>query len=575
MEQAHILMPVITLLFVGILAIIAMRYVNMSPIVGYLIAGTIIGQHGLGLIAENETTHLLAELGVVFLLFDIGLHFSLKHIWNSRRDILGFGPLQVALCAIAFGALAIMFIGVSLEIALIIGITLALSSTAVVVQTLSDNGQQNCPIGTSATAVLIFQDICAIFLLILASSLGDSTIPLGELVVGATVKGIIAFVAAMLIGRFIINPVFNVVAKTKREEIFTASALLIVLAVSTSTAMMGLSLTLGAFLAGMIISETSYRHVVQMEVKPFRGLLLGFFFITVGMSLNINVLINNWSTVLLVLSGLLIIKALVIYIVALVMRFPQRSAIQLGFLLSQGSEFAFVLLALPVMTTALGETFSSVLITAVVGSIALTPFVVLLGQKIAKKLVDKQLQENNKQKELASSKKSSVVVFGMGVVGRRVVDALIAHKIPYFAIEMDYDHFVSANRDGYRVAFGDAGDLRLMETIDMSSASSVVITIVRYDVSRDLTPVVNQRYPDLKRFISVNTEEEKNKFEALGMKAVIEHSYPKGVDIAAQVLSAHGLSGKKIKTWMQREQERLLNEADLVNSGVSVAASNT
>lgn len=571
MEEAHILLPVITLLFVGILAMIAMHPMRMSPIVGYLIAGIFIGPHGLGLIEENETTHLLAELGVVFLLFDIGLHFSLTRIWNSRRDILGFGPLQVGLCAIAFGALAMAF-GIASGAALIIGITLALSSTAVVVQTLADNGQQNCPIGSSATAVLIFQDICAIFLLIFAASLSDDTVPLSELIMSALAKGTVAFIAAILIGRFIINPLFGVIARTKREEIFTASALLIVLAIATSTAMMGLSMTLGAFLAGMMISETSYRHVIQTEVKPFRGLLLGFFFITVGMALNTDVLVNNWTSVLAVLCGLLFVKIVVIHIAARMLRFPQRSAIQLGFLLSQGSEFAFVLIALPSMTTALGETFSAILITAVVGSMALTPIVVLLGQKITKRLLDKKLEADTQQENVLHTEDMPVVIFGMGAVGRKIVDALIAHKLPYFAIEMDYDRFVSANRDGYNVAFGDAGDLRLMETIEMSKAKCVVITIVRYDVSRDLTPVINQRYPDLTRFISVDSENEKNKFESLGMKAVIEHSHPKGIDIAAQVLGSEGISSEEIKIWMQQEQERALSETDLISAGVSATS---
>ena len=573
MDQAQALLPVITLLFVGIVAMIAMRPINMSPIVGYLIVGTIIGQHGLGLIEENETTHLLAELGVVFLLFDIGLHFSLGHIWKSRRDILGFGPLQVGLCTIAFGTLALVF-GLTSELALIIGIALALSSTAVVIQTLADNGQKNCPIGTSATAVLIFQDICAIFLLVLASSLGDATVSMSELIISALAKGAVAFIAAILIGRFLINPLFAVVARTKREEIFTASALLIVLATAAATEMMGLSLTLGAFLAGMIISETSYRHIVQTEIKPFSGLLLGFFFITVGMSLNITVLINNWATVLMVLCGLLFIKIIIIYSAARLLHFPQRSAVQLAFLLSQGSEFAFVLIAIPTMTTAIGEEFSAVLITAVVGSMALTPVVVLLGQKIVKSLLDKQMKEKTQEEGLLQSEISPVVIFGMGVVGRKVVDALIAHNLPYLAAEMDYDRYVSANRDGYTVVFGDTGDLRMMETLNLSSAKCAVITIVRYDLSRDLTPIVNQRYPDLKRVISIETEEEKNKFEALGMIAIIDHSHPKGIDVASQVLGSQGISKESIASWMQQEQNNALSEADLISSEIAAASSN-
>ena len=307
MEAVEILLPAILLLLVGLLAVVLTKPVKLSPIVGYLFAGIAIGPHGFGLIEESSTTHLLAELGVVFLLFDIGLHFSLANIWDARRDILGLGPLQVLLCTACLSLLA-MWAGIELSVAIVIGAALALSSTAVAVQAINELGVQRCPIGVSATAVLIFQDICAIFLLILASSMGADEGSLGTHLSVAGIKSVVAFAAALLLGRFVIGPLFKLVSQTRNEESFTALALLIVLSTAAATGEMGLSLTLGAFLAGMIISETPYRHVIQTEVKPFRGLLLGFFFITVGMSLNTQVLFEQWYWVLIVTSGLLMIK---------------------------------------------------------------------------------------------------------------------------------------------------------------------------------------------------------------------------------------------------------------------------
>jgi CPA2 family monovalent cation:H+ antiporter-2 len=206
MEQLHALAPVILLLLVGILAITLMRPLGLSPIVGYLAAGLIIGPHALGLVPESETTHLLAELGVVFLLFDIGLHFSLQSIWDARRDILGLGPLQIVLCGLAYGAIAAA-LGYGAQYAIILGGTLALSSTAVVVQTLGERGQQNCPVGLTGTAILIFQDICAIFILALATSIADAGSSSGEgalaaAISSAALKAAIAFLAAVLIGRY-------------------------------------------------------------------------------------------------------------------------------------------------------------------------------------------------------------------------------------------------------------------------------------------------------------------------------------------------------------------------------------
>jgi CPA2 family monovalent cation:H+ antiporter-2 len=557
MKEVHALEPAIILLVVGILAIVLMRPLRLSPIVGYLLAGILIGPHSLGLIQESETTHLLAELGVVFLLFDIGLHFSLGHIWDARRDILGLGPLQVGLCTLAFGALA-MAMGLEPSIAMVIGATLALSSTAVVVQTLAEYRQQTCPIGVSATAVLIFQDICAIFLLILAASLEARDTSLVAEIGLAALKAAAAFGAAILIGRYLIRPFFKLLSKSKNEEIFTAVGLLIVLVTATATGLLSLSLTLGAFLGGMIISETPYRHIIQTEIKPFRGLLLGFFFITVGMSLETQVLMREWGQILLLTMILLGVKTILVMASARWLKAPLRSALQLGFLLSQGSEFAFVILAMPALNSALGPDMSAILITAVAASLALTPSAAALGHALAKRIANKDLQAQRSAESGAAQQAAPVVIFGMDEVGRRVADALEAHGIAYTAMEMDHDRFVSAESDGYPVAFGDAGDLRLMETIQISQRPMIVITITRYEVSKALTPVVRERYPDLERLVSVETEEERKKFEALGMTAIVNRSIPRGLDVAAAVLRAHKLHEEKIQKWMRRQHDQAL-----------------
>lgn len=240
-----------------------------------------------------------------------------------------------------------------------LGATLALSSTAVVVQTLAERGQQSCPVGLTATAVLIFQDICAIFLLILATSLAAAETALGIAIAMAAVKALIAFATAILIGRYAIGPLFGFLSRTKNEEVFTATTLLIVLAAAAITDAMQLSLTLGAFLAGMMISETAYRPVIQTEIKPFRGLLLGFFFITVGMSLDAGVLLRQWLDVLLFLAGLVGIKVVLVAAAALAFRWSVPGSVQLGFLLAQGSEFAFVIVGVPAVRAALGQDAAS------------------------------------------------------------------------------------------------------------------------------------------------------------------------------------------------------------------------
>ena len=564
MEQVHALAPVILLLLVGILAIALMRPLGLSPIVGYLAAGLIIGPHALGLVPDSETTRLLAELGVVFLLFDIGLHFSLQSIWDARRDILGLGPLQILLCALAFGALAAA-LGYGTHYAIILGGMLALSSTAVVVQTLAERGQQNCPVGLTGTAILIFQDICAIFILILATSIEDagssSERALAVAVSSAALKAAIAFMAAVLIGRYAIKPLFRLLSQSRNEEIFTAIALLIILATAAATGGAGLSLTLGAFLGGMIISETPYRHVIQTEARPFRALLLGFFFITVGMSLDWRVLLADWAQIIVFLAALIALKVVLVAIAARAFGWSTPGSVQLGFLLAQGSEFAFVIIAMPAVRAALGERAVGVVVTGIAASLALTPTLAALGHSLARMLRRRSAATVPAGEITPRDTLAPVVVFGMDEVGRCVVDGLEANEVAYDAVEMDYDRFLAASADGYAVAFGDVGDVRLMETLAMAERSAVVVTVVRYELSKALTPIVRDRYPNLIRFIAVDDDGDRARFEALGMRAVINRSTPRGLDLAAAVLRAQGLEEDRIRAWMQRQQERALAAA--------------
>ena len=565
MNEVHALVPVIILLLVGILAISIMRRIGLSPIVGYLAAGIVIGPHALGVIEESETTHLLAELGVVFLLFDIGLHFTLSSIWEARRDIFGLGPLQIVLCGLAFGGIATVF-GLEPEYAVILGVAIALSSTAVVVQTLAERGQQNCPVGLTGTAVLIFQDICAIFLLIFAASLdnrGSSVTESGltAAVSLAMVKAAVAFLAAMLIGRYAIKPLFRLISQSRNEEVFTAMALLVVLATAAATGGAGLSLTLGAFLGGMIISETPYRHVIQTEAKPFRNLLLGFFLITVGMSLDWHILIAQWAEILIFLVVLIAIKAVLVAAAARAVGWSEPGSVQLGFLLAQGSEFVFVIIAMPMVREALGERMIGVVITGIAASLVLTPTLVALGNRLARMLEGRSRTSVAMGETTPSAVTAPVIVFGMDDIGRSVADALEAHDVAYDAFEGDYDRLLAAGADGYPVAFGDIGDVRLMETLAYTERETIVVTIARYEVAEALTPTMHERYPNLPCFIAVDTDEDKARFEELGLRPVVDRSIPRGLDLAATVLRFQRVDEAKVEAWMRRQQERAFQAA--------------
>src|SRR3954470_10002534 len=378
----HALAPVIVLLAFSVFAAVASRAVALSPIVGYLVLGIALKASGLALFADSHTVSILAELGVVFLLFDIGLHFSLTHVREQARDIFGFGPVQVLLGTVGLGGLALVA-GLEPLSALLVGATLALSSTAVVARLIAERHQQNCPVGLTATAILIFQDVAAIFILIAANALAGDGSGLLAAIGMAVLKALAAFAVGFLLGRFVVRPLFDLVARNRNEEVFTAMALLVALAAGWTTGLIGLSLTLGAFLGGMIIAETPYRAVIQAEIKPFRGLLLSFFFMSVGLSLDIAVLGRLWPAVIAVAIVFVAAKILLNAIASLVFRWSVPGSTQLGFLLAQGSEFAFVDLSLPTMRQLIGEAESSVLIAAVALSLAATPTLAEAGRRQA------------------------------------------------------------------------------------------------------------------------------------------------------------------------------------------------
>jgi CPA2 family monovalent cation:H+ antiporter-2 len=321
----------------------------------------------------------------------------------------------------------------------------------------------------------------------------------------------------------------------------------------------------------MIISEMPYRHVIQTEARPFRDLLLGFFFITVGMSLDWRVLLGDWAAILLFLAALIATKVLLVALAARVFGWSVPGAVQLGFLLAQGSEFAFVIMAMPAMRAALGESAVGVMITGIAASLALTPTLAALGNSMARMLRRRSTAAVPAAEITPRTTIASVVVFGLGDVGRCVADGLEANEVPYDAVEMDYDRFLAASADGYPVAFGDMGDVRLMETLAMAARSAVVVTVIRYEVSNALTPIMRDRYPNLIRFIAVDSDEDRARFEAIGMRAVVNRSTPRGLDLAAAVLRAEGIDEDRIRAWMQRQQERAL-DAVVTRRAASLAA---
>jgi Kef-type K+ transport system membrane component KefB len=543
------LQPAIIYLGAGLAAALAARAARLSPIVGYLAAGLVIGPSGFSLVQNNDTARFLADLGVVFLLFDIGLHFSLREIALRRHDMISLAPLQIILCGLVFALVGYAF-GFPWPVAVLVGVSLALSSTAVVARILSDRNQPGCPMGRSATAVLVAQDVVAIFILTYAASFGVSTNLLGMEALVILAKAVVALTVAILAGRFLVRPLFESLAATNNRETFTVVALFIVLAASAATANAGLSLNLGAFLAGMALSDTPYRNVVQAEVKPFAGLLLGLFFVSVGMGVNLPTLALIWPAVLATALVIMIVKTIVVFVAARLNGWAVPGATQLAFLLSQGSEFTLVVVGIASIAGAMPAPWAGILTTSVALTLIAAPIWTSLGLHIAKQLAETTKGAAVDTDEVAEE--HPVLIFGMTPAGRLAADALRDHDIAYVAVDSDPDRFVLAASDGYSIAFGDARDDKLMTSLDAGHARAIVLGI-RGLGAAGLAALPGSTQP---RLVVAADIAEQAKLNSAGFRAHISRAEPLGLELAADLLAQMGLGHEEISAWIADQVER-------------------
>ena len=504
--------PAITLLGLGIAAALASRALRLNPIVGYLGLGVGLASLGMAESVSGPVVAAMAEAGVMFLLFNLGLHFSLGRIRAEASNIFGFGSLQMLVAGGAFAALFWAF-GLPLAFAIIAGFGMGLSSTAVVIGLVRERGQEDCPVGRAAQSILIFQDIAAILLLVTAGALASGGALLPALGI-AGAKALAAFGIAVLFARFLTEPIFGLIARAGTTEVYTATALFIALAAGWATGMAGLSLTLGAFLGGMAVADSRYRILVQTEIDAFRGLFMSFFFISVGLSIDPALLAQDWLLVAVVAVGLIVLKCAFNVAAALLNRWSVPGSIQLGFLLGQGSEFTLVLLALPAVAGLAESRLVSAMVTAIAISLAVTPPVSTIGRKLAGRL-----RAGPPDAKMAGDD-APVLVIGMTAAGRAVADALEYNNIEYLALEPDHDRFQMALADGYHVHRANPADPRSWDAIGMDRRKVLVVATGATDVSRELTPLVDMRMPDIARIIAVPAAGDIEEMAALGLVPV-------------------------------------------------------
>ncbi len=519
-EVVETIQPAVVLLGLGIGAALVSRACKLNPIVGYLVLGLGLASLGFADDFSGPVVATLAEAGIMFLLFNLGLHFSLGRIRSEAANIFGFGSLQMLVAGGAFAGLFYAF-GLPMEFAVIGGFAMGLSSTAVVIGLVRERAQEDCPVGRAAQSILIFQDIAAILLLVAAGALGTGGAMLPALG-AAGAKALVAFAIAVLFARYLTEPLFRLISRAGSSEVYTATALFIALAAGWATGMSGLSLTLGAFLGGMAVADSRYRIMVQTEIDAFRGLFLSFFFISVGLAINPAILVENWLLVIAAATGLIVLKCGLNMLAGLANRWSVPGSIQLGFLLGQGSEFALVLFAMPAVAGLVEPRLISIFVTAIAISLAVTPLVSNLGRKLAGKL------RAGPPDEKMAGDDAPVVIIGLSPSGRAVADALAFNNVGYLAVEANPEQFETALADGYQVHQANPADPRSWDALGMGKREVVLVATGNTEISRELTPLVQERLPGITRMIALRGSDAVEEFTDLGMLPV-------------DVTSAHGI----------------------------------
>lgn len=484
------LLPAVALLGAGVVAVPIFKRLGLGSVLGYLVAGIVIGPFGFRLFRDPESILSVAELGVVMLLFIIGLELKPSRLWSLRRDIFGLGLAQVLVCGglLAGGAIAA---GIDPKVAVVAAMGLALSSTAVVMQILDERGETTEPHGQKTFSILLFQDLAIVPFLAAVAFLAPATVETGansrwmEFAIAAA-----AIVAVVAAGRWLLNPMFRIFAATGAREVMTAAALLVVLGAALTMQIGGLSMAMGAFLAGVLLSESTFRHQLEADIEPFRGLLLGLFFLGVGMSLDLSVIANEWPLILGVLFAFMTVKMAAIFGIARLFGSDRSDAVRLALLLAQGGEFAFVLFSAAGGAGILDGGTAAILNAAVIVSMALTPLAPLL---ISRLLPPKR--ESFDGIEMADGLNGTALLIGFGRFGQMVSQPLLARGIDVSIIDNDTDMIRAASRFGFKIYYGDGTRLDVLRAAGAGTAKIIAVCVDQREIANRIVELVKAEFP--------------------------------------------------------------------------------
>ncbi len=552
------LQEAIIYLVVAIIAVPLSKRLGFGSVLGYLAAGIIIGPFGLRFIRDPEHILQFAELGVVFLLFNIGLELQPSRLWVLRRMVFGLGSAQVFLSAIVIGLLAWAY-GFTPTAAAVSGLILALSSTAFVLQLLAEKKQLTTGHGRAAFSILLFQDLAVIPLIALLPMIGSGASGgFDALNIGI----MLAAIAGLIIGgRYLLRPLLRIVARTNLPEIFTATALLVVIGAALLMQLAGMSMVLGAFIAGMLLADSEYRHALEADIAPFKGLLLGLFFIAVGMSVNIGLLLYEPGTILLIVIALMLAKAIVLYPLAKMFELcDTKGALSLAAVLSQGGEFAFVLFALVGRENIIDTTLIDKMILAVALSMMLTPIVYLINEHIAGRMTKKVAAEYDAMEDEGNP----VIIAGFGRVGQIVGRLLRIKGHSFTALEIDSSQVDVVRSYGSKVYFGDAGRIDLLRAAGAGRAKLFVLAIEDIESSVKVAETVISQFPNLKIVARARNRRHAHKLMDLGITHIFRETLLSSLAMSGRVLEILGFDeeevGHVIDTFRERDKRLLVEQ---------------
>jgi CPA2 family monovalent cation:H+ antiporter-2 len=527
---------VLLLLGASVLAVVVFRRFNLPPVLGYLLVGSLIGPHALNLMQEVHRAEYLAEFGVVFLMFSIGLEFSLPKLYAMKRIVFGLGLLQVAVTMAVMAGL-VMLLGVGWQLGIALGGIFAMSSTAVLTKLLTERFQLDSAHGREIMGVLLFQDLAVVPLLVIIPSLTQPPEKLAALLGIALLKAVIVLAVILVFGQRLMRKWFHFVARAKSSEVFVLNVLLITLGLATLTELAGLSLALGAFVAGMLISETEYRLQVEEDIKPFRDVLMGLFFVTIGVKLDLTVVVGHWWQVLLVLAALLAIKGAIVGLLSWRLGSSPGNAIRSALWLCAGGEFGFVLLG---EVAQIPKSVEQITLTVLVLSMLAAPFIVHYSERFVMRFVASEwLLRSMQLTQIAAQSMGTekhAILCGFGRNGQYLARILGQEGINYIALDLDPDRVREAAGAGETVVYGDAARKEALMAAGLMRASIVIITVSDTPLAERILHHIHVLRPELPVVVRTSDERDMERLTRAGAAEVV----PEALE-ASLMLASHAL----------------------------------